>query len=284
MWNHWVVRASSPYKPFNHFESARRTWFGIQDLFPELISAVLMPNHLHVILPKSARFIHPISGLLSGISRREKLKKLWQPIPEPSHISDLFHLRRQVRYVALNPCRKKLCADPLEWHWSTYREVMGATLEQRNATQLAQILGESNKNFKVRFHAYVSGDPSVSVGGTPFPHLAVPKAWATESIGAILDSASSALRLQPREIQNNSALRALFVHSAYRHGWKQPQLLAQMCGISPRAIRLILKRPTPLGIEAVDLCLGDIRLRKFPKEGSKSPELPDFDASTSLYR
>lgn len=265
MWNHCVVRASTPQEPFKDFETAQWAWARISELFPEMISAVLMPNHLHLILPKTNRplhYFHKMSGLLSGISRRKKMQKLWQSMPDPTEIPDIFHLRRQVRYVALNPCRKTLCADPLEWYWSTYRELMGATLDGPDrAGELAQLFGEAKKNFRVRFHSYVSGDPSVAVAGTPLPISATQKIWAKESIGEILAAAAGALRVLPSDVQRRTPLRPLFIHLARRHGWRQPKLLAQICRMSPRAVHHILNQTPHVGLAAADLCLGDRRLR-----------------------
>lgn len=231
-----------------------------------MLAAVLMPNHLHLILPKNEdndTDFRKLTGLLGAISRRSKVRKLWQSIPLPADIPDKFHLRRQVRYVALNPCRKGLCKDPLEWYWSTYREVMGATVERReSAGRMACALGESSKRFEVRFHSYVSADPSVQVSGTPPPTPAVSKIWAEESIGEILAASAGALRMSPSEVQKQGVLRSLFIHLACRHGWRQPSLLSRICGITPRAVHLILNRPVPRGIEAAELCLGDCRLRR----------------------
>ena len=280
MWNHWVVRACTPLEPFKDFDSARLVWKRLNEVFPEMISAVVMMNHIHFILPghmDSNEVLLKLGGLMSGISKRKKLTKLWQPIPPPSLIPDRMHLRRHIRYVALNPCRKGLCADPLSWYWSTYREVMGASIARANAgSSLARILGELEKNFQVRFHAYVSGDPSVKVTGTVFPVSARPKLWAEESIGEILAASAGALRVFPSDVQKQGPLRSLFIHLAYRHGWRQPRLLSEICGVGLRAVHHTLNQTPPSGLAVADLCLGDRRLRPqepfrdFPRSGNFS--------------
>ncbi len=223
-----------------------------------------MPNHLHVILPsfqKDEEIRLKMRGYLGGISKSLKVSHLWQRIPSPSEIPDQFHLRRQVRYIALNPCRKGLCSDPLEWYWSTYREALGATTE-RPLVDLAKALGESPQNFLVRFHAYVSGDPSVKIAGTPFPQRAIPKPLAVYGIGEILAASASALRVPQIEVtKDRSILRPHFIHLAYRHGWRQISLLAQICEMSPRGVHFILENNIPHNLEAAELCLGDARLR-----------------------
>ncbi|MEO5968875.1 MAG: hypothetical protein ABIQ95_03025 [Bdellovibrionia bacterium] len=266
MWKHWVVRSCTPQEPFLEFGCARWTWTRLGKVFPEMVAAVLMPNHLHLILPKKEEDdtdFRKLSGLLGGISKRSKLRKLWQSIPAPADVPDKFHLRRQVRYVALNPCRKGLCADPLEWYWSTYREVIGASVERcESAVKLACVLGEPSKKFEVRFHGYVSADPSVRVAGTEFPTPAVSKIWSEESIGEILAASAGALRVPPADVKKQGSLRTLFIHLACRHGWRQPILLSRICGITPRAVHYVLNQPVPKGIEAAELCLGDRRLRR----------------------
>ena len=124
------------------------------------------------------------------------------------------------------------------------------------------MLGESEGGFGGRFHAYVSGDPSVQVGGTPPPVSAVPKIWAEEGIGEILAAAAGALRVLPSDVRKQGPLRGLFIHLAWRHGWRQPALLARICGMGPRAVHLVLNQVPPAGLEAADLCLGDRRLRR----------------------
>ena len=263
MWNHWVARANTPFEPFKNFEDCRRTWTSLTGVFPELLSAVLMPNHVHLLLPRgSPAALSRLGGVLGAVSKWTKRNQLWQVIPAPIEIPDRQHLRRQIRYLALNPCRKQLCSDPLEWYWSTYREVVGATVEggERSA-RLANALGESSKGFAVRFHGYVSGDPSVRVDGTPYPERTIPGEWAQHSITEILAASAAALRLLHSDVEKSGSLRILFIHSAYRHGWRQPSLLAKICKCSRRSIHRILNDPIPIGIEATDLCLGDSRLR-----------------------
>ncbi len=262
MWKHWVARALFPHEPFGEFESACWFWKKLGEIFPEMISAVLMPNHLHLILPHEVAACKSMAGLLGAMSVRCGLKSLWQPLPNPTEIPNSLHLRRQIRYLALNPCRKNLCRDPLEWYWSTYREVMGAAVNSiQSEEKLAGVLNDCHKNFGVRFHGYVSGDPSVSVTGTPFPKPALPKNFPEKSIGEILAAAAGALRVKPSQVRERGQLRNLFVHLAYRHGWRRPIFLAHICGITPGAVHQILYKISPTGMKAADLCLGDLRLR-----------------------
>ncbi len=260
MWKHWVARTCTPYEPFQNFELSRKSWWQLKALFPELIAAVFMPNHIHLIVPTgdTRRF----AALLGSVSKFAKIQRLWQPIPQAAEIPDRHHLRRHVRYIALNPCRKSLCSDPLEWYWSTYREIFGAATECGDVRKnLTTALREPFH--EVRFHTYVSADPSVRIEGTPPPQSTSPKVFANQSIGDILSAASAALRLPTSSVERKGELRSLFIHLAHRHGWRQIPLLANICKVERRSIYRTLLQPTPKNIEAADLCLGDPRLRKF---------------------
>jgi len=264
-WKHWVARSSHPHEPFRKFEDARFAWEILQQTFPELLSAVLMPNHLHMILPDGD--LKKLTGILGAISRRLKIEKLWQPVPEPSLIPDPHHLKRQIRYVALNPCRKKLCTDPLQWIWSTHRDIVF-----QPKFSLIQSLGETERDFSKRFHNYVSSDPSVCVTGTSFPQVAVKREIPEESLGQILRASAAALRMHPLKIKSIGPLRLLFIHLAQRQGWKNPTALAEVCGLTSRGVRKILHKSMPQEIDAAILCLGDQRFTHFvPKSGTKPP-------------
>lgn len=264
MWNHWTFRSNHPHNPFQDFESARSVWVQLPGLFPDALMAVLMPNHLHLILPRSEKTYSKLVGVMGSISKKHGIPALWQPIPPTKEILDLKHLRRQLRYVALNPCRNNLARDPLEWVWSTYRDGVGASAKPWVKTaHIAQVLKEAERGFSVRFHDYVSGDPSVAVEGTSYPKAHVKSVYASESIVNILSAAAATLRAPASEVrQRRSELRQLFVHFAWQQGWIQTKLLSQICDTSTRAIHQILEKPEPPGMNAALMCLGDVRLRR----------------------
>ncbi len=204
-----------------------------------------------------------IGGNIEGNFGRNIGQSMWQPLPPPSVIPDRFHLRRQIRYVALNPCRKNLCRDPLEWYWSTYREFFGATANGKgNLYTLAMALGERPEGFLDRFHAYVSGDPSVAIQGTPCPRLIAPQRFAYKSIDEILAASAAAWRIQPSSVRNRGKLRATFIHLAHQQGWeRRSRLLGEICAVSSRAVRFVLSQPIPESVKPAHLCLSDVRLR-----------------------
>lgn len=268
MWKHWVVRSVGLEKPFEDFACAQWTWARLQKAFPKMIAAVLMPNHLHLIIPDSdeAKMTYQIlGGILSGISRRQKKEKLWQPILTPTEIPDRHHLFRQIRYVALNPCRKRLCEDPLVWYWSTYRELFGAAADCADRTSyLARIWGEAIPHqFPIRFHSYVSGDPSVRVEGTPPPKTLISRKFAFQSLATILAASAAALRVHPSEVRKSrSTLRPLFFHLAHRHHWGKLKILSQISGMKAAGIHKLMAKSGPSALGAAEICLGDGRLHE----------------------
>lgn len=267
MWNHWVFRACYPYQPFKNFAAARNAWTLLPKLFPDALAATLMSNHLHLILPRSPhdeKTRCKLAGFMGSISKQRQIHALWQPLIPPAPISDRLHLKRQLRYVALNPCRALLTHDPLEWTWSTYRDGVGAAADPWvRISRVAHALNERERGFNIRFHAYVSGDPTVAVAGTSFPKSTTPKIFSEESIMTILAAAAAALRVPASDVRKQSSdLRPLFIHLAWQQGWNQAKLLSKICDLSTRSIHLILEKPEPSGTEAALLCLGDRRLRK----------------------
>jgi hypothetical protein len=270
MWKHWTARISTPLEPFRDFESARWFWNHLHQKFPQALGAILMPNHFHLLLPfesatSEVRDHAVLNGLMGSFSKVLKEPGLWQRQSEPKEISDRLHLRRNIRYVALNPCRRNLCKDPLEWPWSTYRDLFGSTVDQWiRPSRIAQILGEKEIGFANRFHDYVSSDPSVAVTGTSAPKASSPKVFAENGIIEILNATSAALRMPPERVRKPGIARDLFIHFASQQGWKKPAALAEICGITPRAINTIISRRSPAGMHAAALCLGDRRLRELP--------------------
>lgn len=260
-WKHWTVRARSPHQPFSDFETARKMWVDLQKKFPDALAAVLMPNHLHLILPTDAR-VAPMFGLLGGVSKRQRTKHLWDRLPAPSEIPDVHHLKRQIRYIALNPSRARLCRDPLEWLWSSYRDVQGGVhAGWITAERIARAIGENPAGFQERFHRYVTGDPSVAVDGTAPPSpAAVPSQWADTPLLLILHACATTLRLHPQAVKSpRSPLRALFVHAAARQGWRKPEWLAELTGLTRRQVHSILTQSPPRSLPSALVCLGDSR-------------------------
>jgi hypothetical protein len=198
-------------------------------------------------------------------------------------LADRLHLLRSARYIHLNPCRAGLAKDPLEWEWSTHRDLVGAVANPwLDLARLRELWRNPAQDFARSFHEYVSSDPSVKVAGTPLPELkGEPKLAATlervgEAVLQVLRAPNGALR------KKGAPARVLAAQVAERLGARDQRAIADWLAVSPRAVRGLLARPrNPSHERAVLLVLAHstrfggnfpkpIRCQ-LPKSGSSKP-------------
>lgn len=255
--------------PLADWAVAARLWRSLRRAFPDALSAMLMPNHPHLVLdsPDPDRSRVTLAGVLGALERRAPARgrtraaPRWDHVPPAQPIADRQHLRRLIRYVALNPCRAGLVRDPLEWEWSTHRDVLGGVVDPWiTAGRLAAVLGTSARGFAAAWHAYVSGDPTCDVAGTPVPTPACPTEAPIWSLGRIVAAAAAATRALTGAVRARGPTRRLFIQLAWTHGWCHRATLARACGITPQAVCQLRSGTEPQAITAGDLCLGDDRL------------------------
>jgi REP element-mobilizing transposase RayT len=197
---HLAARTVSNRRAFKSRDSARWLWKCLRDLFPDALAACLMPDHLHVLLDvrDSAAARLSLARLLGAFSRYRNPETSWC-VADPQIIPNSEHLRRQVRYVHLNPCRAHLVDDPLSWAYSTHRGLVGAELDPWvTPERLAPLLRLPVVGFEQDFNAYVSADPSVNPAGTPFPKPAPPRITPAASDAEIRSSGAEMRRALPR--------------------------------------------------------------------------------------
>jgi hypothetical protein len=244
-------------------EAARWLWTHLRRAFEDAIAVVLMLDHLHLVTdhPDAEMARRRLAQTLRHFTRRfAPTTRLWQA-PQAAVIRTAAALRRNVRYVALNPCRAGLASDPLEWPWSTHRDVVGAVTDPWvTAERLAAVLQRPRRGFEAAHHSYVSADPDVAVDGTPFPRPASRTIVPGTSLAAVIRAAASATRATPRDVQRPGATRALFVRLASSQGWRDQRQLAEICGTSVRTIQHHKAAPDEALLAAGLLCLGDRRL------------------------
>jgi hypothetical protein len=157
---------------------AAKLWAALRRAFPDALACVLMPNHVHLVVAEPSAEVarDKMRAIVSGMRRADGGRQVvWERVALPSVVPDVHHLRRLVRYIALNPSRLGLVRDPLEWVWSTYRDVVGAFVDPWvPAGRLAAAFRVVPTRFVEQLHLYVSSDPDVSHDGTPFPEPALP--------------------------------------------------------------------------------------------------------------
>ncbi|MCZ2099661.1 MAG: hypothetical protein LC121_26045 [Anaerolineae bacterium] len=223
---HLVARAAAGARPFEHRFACADLWARLGRTF-DLVACVLMPNHVHVL----AQFERGVATktfarVLSAFRLRMRARRTtpiefeWEPLPGPEKVQrDKRHIARAVRYIHLNPSRDDLCANPLEWEWSTHRDWVGAVARPCvDRSRWARALGCHPRSCAEWLHQYVSTDASVRDAGPladPRPFLAdEPK---DASIGALATAVALVLRsatVAPAEF--GPAERRLFLLSAAR--------------------------------------------------------------------
>ncbi len=261
MFWHLTAHALAGLRPLASADDCAALFAALRRCFPRAAAAVLMPNHLHLVIeatdPAAAR--RKLARCLAGCARRSGVGHMWQPVPEPVPIRDVKQLERQIRYVHLNPCRAGLVDDPLCWPWSTHRGAVGAELDPWvSPADLARYLGRREADVPRWLHDYVSCDPSVNVTGTPFPEAARPCGVPAVSLADVLAAAEAA-------VPNGAPRRRLLFALLARHqGWRDAQLMAQAAGITPSQLRRLVRRSDPALIRLGALYLGDPRLRHVP--------------------
>lgn len=249
-------------------EIAPVLWAGLRRAFADALAALLMPTHPHLIVgaKDGTRLKHRLAAVLSGVTRYCRCRGLgnpcWEVAPLEPPMSDREYLGRAVRYVLLNPCRAGLVADPLEWLWTTHRDVVGAVVDPWvTAARLAASLGRVRARFVEEHHAYVSGDPSVCVAGTPMPRRATPSQPTGVGLAQVRAAALAATRSSPDELRRQSLARRLLIQLAKENGWSRPQLLGRLCGLARQSVHRLLNVPLERTVmDPALLCLGDARL------------------------
>jgi hypothetical protein len=137
---------------------------------------------------------------------------------------------------------------------------MGAVVDPWvDPDRLARELCMTAMDLRGNWHAFVSGDPSVAIAGTPLPDPADPTAIPTRPLHEIQCAVGAALRIPASRLREHSLGARLFLALAREQGWTDNARLGAAIGISVRNAR----RVAPISssdLEAARLCLGDRRL------------------------
>jgi hypothetical protein len=280
---HYTFHARGLLAPLADDACARWLWDRLRDAFADALGATLMPDHGHLIA--LAGHLRRLACILGAFARRFGFGELWLPVEEGLPLESPDKVSRVVRYGSLNPCRPTklrgrvvtLVDDPLEWQWSTHRDVVGAAVEPWvTAERLADALGRGNADFVRTFHCYVSSDPHVRVNGTPLPTGAPASLARSGSLADVVSATLAATRGSVDELRRRGTVRTVVVGLAYRQGWRDAELLARLCDTHPNSIPRLAKHCPPSWLHAAALCLGDVRLRHSWRSGdvSRSPSWP----------
>ncbi len=263
-WFHLTASVSRGVPNMSRADTGAWLWTHLRAAFPDAIAVTLMPDHPHIVTPSydpEADRVR-LARLLGHFGRRFGVGGRVAEVPAPAPIRERLVLARQIRYVALNPCRADLVACPLAWLWSTHRDVIGASVDPWvTVARLAAALERPTNGLARHHHAYVSGDPHARTDGTPLPVAAPPSVLSKYGLRDVAEAATAATRSPLRSIRMSGPTRALFVALAYEQGWGRPPRLAQICACTKSTIHRLRTEVDPQHLAAARLCLGDARLR-----------------------
>lgn len=225
--HHFVAHAFPPDFLFRDWREAQFLWAGLLALGPPR-ALVIMPDHVHLI---SRHLSHDAwLGFIRGYAcwrnhhRSEPGRCVWLPVEPAEPVVDSKHLRRTVRYVALNPCRDRLVADPLAWPFSGHRDAVGLAVPC--------VLPLERDPF--RHHAYVSSDPSVMVEGTDLPGGMRGMRDATPA--QVTAAVSALTRTTLDQLQRRGPARALLIQSLVACTPLSKRAIARELGMSASAV------------------------------------------------
>lgn len=125
-WYHFVAKTHPGLEPFWCRDLAVPLWLRLRRTFQqECLAAVLMPNHIHLLIRSARPSLHKrvLAHQLRAYTRQHfPGQSLWQKIPEPDRVNDRQKLETVIRYIHLNPCRKRYTANPWAWEFSTLQD------------------------------------------------------------------------------------------------------------------------------------------------------------------
>ncbi|HEY0877956.1 MAG TPA: hypothetical protein VGE10_05840 [Zeimonas sp.] len=249
---HLVARAAEGARPLRSRAACADLWSRLGSRF-DVVACVLMPDHVHLLARvDSAVALRAFARVLSSFrarifASREQDRSVfeWERLPHPQKVQrDPRHVARTIRYIHLNPCRDRLCDDPLEWEWSTHRDWTEAIV--RPCVDLARwgrFLRRPAATRAEWLHEYVCADASVQ---RPRP-LADPRRWlGAERVDVSLATLSSAV---PRVLRSKADLpveldvegRRLFVLAAGRWTLYRAAEIARWIGRDATGVRRLLK-------------------------------------------
>ena len=242
---HHVARARPGHLLFTDATEARALWVRVVGRTTGLTALCLMPNHLHLLHQRDV--LTDLRQALSAFARWSNARTgrrgpLFERIPSPDEVAGVTKIRRQVRYIHLNPCRARLVADPISWPFSTHLDALGLVVDP--------VRGRVPDTHS--FHRYVSSDPTVHPAGTDLP--VVPGGLLT--LEQVLAGVSFATRTPADElVRRRGPARRLLVASSRGLTDASAAHIADHCGVTRSAVH----RTAPVANPVVAALAADAR-------------------------
>lgn len=226
-------------------ERASWLWVRLRRAFPDALSCVFMPDHLHLVAAPGGR---PALGSVLGryAARFGVGFDILPPQPAESRPIAL----RMIRYGFFNAVRAELVDDPWLWQWSTLHDLAGAT--HPAWTPLSRIARKLWRRPGPLLAALTRlGDHH------PSPPRSEPVAAATPT--AILRAVGRALRIPEARSLATCDGRRLAVQACVAVGATSTRHISRALDLPERSVRRY-RAPTHPGLPAVLRILQDPRL------------------------
>jgi len=246
---HWIATTRGGERLLSP-QRAGWLWDRLRHGFPQALSLVLMPDHLHLVVAGTGA-LERLRRVLAGCAAQHGVR--FDIGPE-----DLANTReiagRMIRYGIFNPVRAGLVDDPWAWPWSTLRDLGGAAHPVWTA---APSVGAA---IGLRSRSVLAMLTSTADFRAASPQRT---AIAAASLEALQAAVGAALRVTAREVASLPAGRRLVVQASEAFAAPGTDRLASALGCSERTIQRD-RAPRHAALDAVLLCLGDERLRRGP--------------------
>ena len=232
---HLVAHSVPPGWLFHDWHEAAELWARLARLGP-LRAVALMPDHVHYVTRAVvwAAWLAALNGYARWRNHRRE------------ELTGRKHVDRTLRYTHLNPCRDRLASDPLAWPFTTHRDAVGLAIPGLIAPDPRP----------ERFHAYVSGDPSVHPDGTDLPFGL--HGLRDPSVEQVADVVSALTRTVLDDLYRRGPARTLFIQALAACTPMSKRAIAAELGISHTTV--VATAPIPASsLNKVERTLGDPR-------------------------
>jgi len=158
---HFAVRSLYRTPLVEDVAECRALWDALVARIDGITALAIMPDHVHVL--SASPNPGPVATACRAFARwrnarRDETGPVFRPIDPPTE-SEHDKIRRDTRYVHMNPVRALLASDPLAWPFSAYRD----------AVDLAPWPVRKPAAGIPELHRYVSSDPKCNVSGSTLP-------------------------------------------------------------------------------------------------------------------
>lgn len=231
-----------PLAPFALHHYASHWWASLREVFPFVLSAVVLPDRFGVV----ARVTDPDAVFGALLERAATLgprlgavRPVWKPLASPSVARDIPQQREWIGALLQWPRSAGLVGDPMAWRWSTARDLVAAVCDPWLDSHF---------------------DPAWM---PDWVHRGPPRcsgnAGEQPSLCRVVAAAAAATRSPALAVRERGATRNVAIWLAARHGWSLTET-AQVCRSQATDVARIARRPNAAWTDAAERCLFNPRL------------------------